>query len=164
MRNLTAVGTRYFLADCAVCTADFQPDKQPPVAPSALRIQNGQAFTYEGPKDFSMPRELTTAEIKELVNDFAVSAKNAIEAGEQPFHRTLPNPVFKQSACAMRLCPRWSHHHATCSGLSVQILQLWQCALIRHIHHPVSLGMACRMICLQTPPELQVHRVTCMVS
>ncbi len=47
-----------------------------------MRIQNGQAFTYEGPKDFSMPRELSKAEIKELVNDFAVSAKNAIEAGE----------------------------------------------------------------------------------
>ena len=30
-----------------------------------------------------MPRELTTAEIKELVNDFVLSAKNAIEAGAQ---------------------------------------------------------------------------------
>ncbi len=54
------------------------------MAPSAVRIQNGQAFTYEGPKDFSMPRELSKEEIKELVNDFVVSAKNAIEAGGHP--------------------------------------------------------------------------------
>ena len=68
-------------AQLARMTADFQPDKQPPVAPSAIRIQNGQAFTYEGPKDFSTPRELTKEEIKGLVSDFATTAKNAIEAG-----------------------------------------------------------------------------------
>ena len=63
--------------------ADYQEDGKAPVAPSAIRIENGKSFTYEGPKDFSMPHALTKGEIKELVQEFATAAKNAIAVGAQ---------------------------------------------------------------------------------
>ena len=77
------------------------------MAPSAVRIQNGQAFTYEGPKDFSTPRELSKAEIKELINDFAVSAKNAIEAGGQPSQACLAQSGARARCVCNCSCGDW---------------------------------------------------------
>lgn len=51
-----------------------------PVAPSAVRA-DGQLFTLEGPKDLVEPRALTTAEVKDIVAEFARGAERAIEAG-----------------------------------------------------------------------------------
>lgn len=51
-----------------------------PVAPSAIRPA-GQAFTYEGLKDFVTPRALETEEIKSIVEDYKNAAKNAKKAG-----------------------------------------------------------------------------------
>jgi N-ethylmaleimide reductase len=51
-----------------------------PVAPSAIKPA-GQAFTYEGLKDFVEPRELELSEVKDIVEDFKNAAKNAMEAG-----------------------------------------------------------------------------------
>ncbi|WP_030270332.1 alkene reductase [Streptomyces sp. NRRL B-24484] len=56
------------------------PDGLVPVAPSAVAAP-GQVFTHEGPQDFVTPRELTDAEIRRTVADFAAAARNAIEAG-----------------------------------------------------------------------------------
>ncbi|PKQ64451.1 alkene reductase [Labilibaculum filiforme] len=51
-----------------------------PVAPSAI-CAAGQAFTYEGLKDFVTPRALEIKEIEAIVADFKTAAKNAKEAG-----------------------------------------------------------------------------------
>jgi N-ethylmaleimide reductase len=56
------------------------PDGLVPVAPSAV-APAGQLYTAEGMKDFETPRELTGAEIRETVADFAAAARNAIDAG-----------------------------------------------------------------------------------
>lgn len=51
-----------------------------PVAPSAIRPE-GQAFTYEGLKDYVTPRALETAEIPGIVADYARAAEHAQRAG-----------------------------------------------------------------------------------
>lgn len=51
-----------------------------PVAPSAIQPA-GQAFTYEGLKDFKTPRALELDEIKLIVKDYKIAAENAKEAG-----------------------------------------------------------------------------------
>ncbi|GAA4924863.1 alkene reductase [Streptomyces coeruleoprunus] len=59
--------------------ADLPGDLHP-VAPSAVAAE-GQVFTPEGPKDYVTPRELTDAEVRQVVADFAAAARNAVEAG-----------------------------------------------------------------------------------
>lgn len=62
-----------------IALPDFLPTGvEQPVAPSAVRAA-GQNYTDEGMKDFVEPRELTTAEIRQIVQDFGNAAKNAIE-------------------------------------------------------------------------------------
>ncbi|MFD7613688.1 alkene reductase [Streptomyces sp. NPDC059828] len=56
------------------------PDGLTPVGPSAVAAQ-GRVYTHQGPQDFVTPRELTEAEIRQTVADFANAAHNAIEAG-----------------------------------------------------------------------------------
>ncbi|MCX4749725.1 alkene reductase [Kitasatospora sp. NBC_01287] len=56
------------------------PDGLVPVGPSAVAAR-GQVFTHEGPKDYVTPKELTEAEIRQTVDDFAAAARGAIEAG-----------------------------------------------------------------------------------
>lgn len=63
-----------------IALPDFQPGASQPVAPSAVRAK-GQNYTDEGMKDFVTPRELTIAEVKQTVQDFAAAARNAIDAG-----------------------------------------------------------------------------------
>lgn len=53
---------------------------EPPVAPSAVRPE-GQAFTYEGLKDFVTPRALDLEAIPGLVADYAHAADRALRAG-----------------------------------------------------------------------------------
>lgn len=52
-----------------------------PVAPSAIALSGMQHFTSEGLKDFETPHELTNVEIKQIIKDYGIAAKNAIEAG-----------------------------------------------------------------------------------
>jgi N-ethylmaleimide reductase len=54
-------------------------DGEPPVAPSAVK-PDGQIFTADGMKDFVTPRALDTEEIPDIIEDYAQSARNAIEA------------------------------------------------------------------------------------
>ncbi|MGW7379195.1 alkene reductase [Streptomyces sp. NPDC054794] len=56
------------------------PDDLAPVGPSAVAAQ-GQVYTHVGPKDFVTPKELSEAEIRQTIEDFAAAARNAIEAG-----------------------------------------------------------------------------------
>jgi len=52
-----------------------------PVAPSAIRIEGVKHFTSEGLKDFETPRELTSQEIKQTIQDYKQAAINAMKAG-----------------------------------------------------------------------------------
>lgn len=52
-----------------------------PVAPSAIAIQGQQHFTSQGPKEYETPKELTTAEVQAVVQDYIQAAKNADKAG-----------------------------------------------------------------------------------
>ncbi|MET7648117.1 alkene reductase [Streptomyces sp. NPDC005426] len=56
------------------------PDGLTPVGASAVAA-TGQVFTHEGPKDFVTPRELTDAEVRETIADYAAAARAAVDAG-----------------------------------------------------------------------------------
>ena len=63
----------------------LQEGGQPPVAPSAIRSETGEAFVVlpEGPKRVpcDMPRALETGEIADIVADYAKAAERALRAG-----------------------------------------------------------------------------------
>jgi N-ethylmaleimide reductase len=59
---------------------DNTPHQRPGVAPSAIAPQVPM-FTAKGMQDIPTPRELTTAEVRQTVEDFAYAARRAIEAG-----------------------------------------------------------------------------------
>lgn len=52
-----------------------------PVSASAIAIEGQQHFTMEGMKDYETPRELSTEEVKDIVQDYKQAAINAMEAG-----------------------------------------------------------------------------------
>ncbi|GAA2272313.1 MULTISPECIES: alkene reductase [Kitasatospora] len=56
------------------------PEGLVPVGPSAVAAK-GQVYTHDGPKDFVTPKELSEAEIRQTITDFADAAQRAIEAG-----------------------------------------------------------------------------------
>ncbi|MBC9930604.1 alkene reductase [Chitinophaga qingshengii] len=74
-----------------VSHVSIQPDGAAPVAPSAILAEGVKVVidaTGGGPaagnirmEQHSMPRELTIPEIKDIINDYVVAAKNAIAAG-----------------------------------------------------------------------------------
>lgn len=69
-----------------VSHTSLQPGGQPPVAPSAIAADNVKVFIETGPGEGiltppSMPRALTTVEVKEMVQLYAQAARNALEAG-----------------------------------------------------------------------------------
>src|SRR5262249_50133343 len=64
----------------------LQADGAAPIAPSAILARKAKAFVETGPGvgklvEPSMPRELSVAEIKELVTLYTRAAKNALSAG-----------------------------------------------------------------------------------
>ena len=50
------------------------------IAPSVVQAK-GDMFTFEGPKPFGLPREMTLKDIEQAQNEFVQASKNAIEAG-----------------------------------------------------------------------------------
>lgn len=56
------------------------PDNQTPVAPSAIRPA-GDAFTLSGPQPFVEPRELSVAEIQQIIAQYRHAAAAAKQAG-----------------------------------------------------------------------------------
>jgi N-ethylmaleimide reductase len=52
-----------------------------PVAPSAIAIPGQKHFTASGPKDYEVPRALTTDEVRATIDDFENGARNAKAAG-----------------------------------------------------------------------------------
>ncbi|MDN7878776.1 alkene reductase [Burkholderia aenigmatica] len=59
---------------------DNTPHHRQAVAPSAIAPGAGM-FTMKGMQDIPVPRALTTAEVRDTVNDFRFAARRAIEAG-----------------------------------------------------------------------------------
>ena len=43
-----------------------------PVAPSAIGIQGQKHFTFDGPKDYETPLELTVQQIKDIIQDMNI--------------------------------------------------------------------------------------------
>ncbi|MCW7552462.1 alkene reductase [Endozoicomonas gorgoniicola] len=69
-----------------VSHTSLQPDNGAPVAPSAIAADAVKVFVETGPGEGglaepSMPRALSTQEVKELVALYAQAARNALEAG-----------------------------------------------------------------------------------
>ena len=69
-----------------VSHTSLQPKGEAPVAPSAIPAEGVSVFIETGPGTGalappSMPRALTTAEVKELVQLYAQAARNALDAG-----------------------------------------------------------------------------------
>ena len=56
------------------------PDGELPIAPSAV-ASGEQMISFEGPLDHPTPREMTAEDIRNVIEEFAQSARNAIEAG-----------------------------------------------------------------------------------
>lgn len=57
-------------------------DGEQPLAPSAIRLEDGQAFTATGEmRPFTEPRALTTEEVEDVVEQYRVGAANARRAG-----------------------------------------------------------------------------------
>jgi N-ethylmaleimide reductase len=63
-----------------VSHSSMLPDGKLPVAPSALK-PTGQAFTFQGMQDYTIPHALTLAEIPAIIEQFRTAAKNALNAG-----------------------------------------------------------------------------------
>jgi N-ethylmaleimide reductase len=59
---------------------DYQPGGARPVGPSPIAA-TGEAHTPNGKKPSVAPRELTTADVKRIVGDYATAAKRARDAG-----------------------------------------------------------------------------------
>lgn len=69
-----------------VSHTSLQPGGEAPVAPSAVRADAVKVFIETGPgegelADPSAPRELTTQDVKQLVEFYAQAARNALSAG-----------------------------------------------------------------------------------
>jgi len=60
---------------------DLQPNHALPVAPSAVRAEGVQAYTYDGFKPLPTPRALEVDEIRGIVADFEHAAECALQAG-----------------------------------------------------------------------------------
>lgn len=58
----------------------MQPGQVAPVAPSAVKPA-GSVFTVSGPQDFVVPRALATDEVGEVVNEYRLATRHALEAG-----------------------------------------------------------------------------------
>ncbi|MEK7433175.1 MAG: alkene reductase [Cyanobacteriota bacterium] len=52
-----------------------------PVAPSAIKIEGQQHFTPTGMQDYEVPRALELEEVKDIIKQYGIAAKNALTAG-----------------------------------------------------------------------------------
>ncbi|KAJ7957980.1 12-oxophytodienoate reductase-like protein [Quillaja saponaria] len=64
-----------------VSNYDYQPNGQPPISSTDKPISAEYQIDGTSAADYPPPRRLRIDEISELVNDFRIAAKNAIEAG-----------------------------------------------------------------------------------
>lgn len=74
-----------------------------PVAPSAIVITGKKHYTSKGLMDYEIPIALTLADIREIIHDYVIAAKNAIFAGFDgvELHASngyLPNQFLAESS------------------------------------------------------------------
>ena len=82
-RCLSRGGIFYYKFDMLnviLLSAGFQPNGQAPIS-STDKPLTPQANGTDNPK-FTLPRRLRTEEIPQIINDFRLAARNAIEAGK----------------------------------------------------------------------------------
>ena len=76
-------------------SAGFQEDGKAPVGASPISVRGEKCYTYDGERDFSIPKEATHANIKELIAEYVQAAKNAIAIGAQLHcHNALPGRLY----------------------------------------------------------------------
>jgi hypothetical protein len=86
-------------------STDIQPNGQDPIS------STDKPLTIKGVDggQFSPPRRLRTDEIPQIVNDFRIAARNAIEAGKFLFHKLfffflIPRMIFSIILIRYNLC------------------------------------------------------------
>ena len=67
-------------------STDFQPNGQAPISSTDKPLTPQTRANGIDVAQFTPPRQLRTDEIPQIVNDFRVAARNAIEAGKFSFH------------------------------------------------------------------------------
>ena len=78
---MRAASLRLSASETRTCFAGFQEDGKAPLGPSAVMVRDEKAYTYDGERDFSVPKEATHDDIKALIADYVQAAKNAMAAG-----------------------------------------------------------------------------------
>ncbi len=63
------------------CSIGYQPDGQPPISSTEKPITAEIQIDGTSAADYPPPRRLKTDESSQVVNDFRIAAKNAMEAG-----------------------------------------------------------------------------------
>ena len=58
-----------------------QPSRQTPVAPSAIKIDQELVVTPDGEFEFEVPRAMSSADIRQTVQDYERAAQRCVEAG-----------------------------------------------------------------------------------
>lgn len=72
----------------------FQPNGQAPISSSDRPLLPQVRADGIDVAQFTPPRRLRTDEIPQIVNDFRVAARNAIEAGQSYFQKTNGTPAM----------------------------------------------------------------------
>jgi len=62
-------------------TVEYQPDGEAPISSTDKRLRKDIANNKATADRYATPRRVRTDEVPNLVNDFVIAAKNAIEAG-----------------------------------------------------------------------------------
>ena len=94
--------------------ADFQPNGAAPLASFGTAVK-GQTYTYEGPKDFSTPKEMSKADMDAVKAEIVQAARNSLEAGACP----EPLPLVVNRAISLPSVPAHVHCTATVSYIAV---------------------------------------------
>ncbi|KAK8618929.1 hypothetical protein V6N13_132906 [Hibiscus sabdariffa] len=63
-------------------TYEYQPNWQAPVSSTSNVLKPQFQANADEPMKFSPPRRLSTDEIPQIVNEFRLAARNAMEAGK----------------------------------------------------------------------------------
>lgn len=78
--HLCCFGQIFICSHCLVYS-DFQPNGEAPISSTNKPLTPQIRSNGIDVAQFSPPRQLSTDEIPQIVNDFRIAARNAIEAG-----------------------------------------------------------------------------------
>ena len=75
--------------------AGFQPNGQAPISSTNKPLSEQSKGIDSATNQFTPPRPLSTDEIPDIINDFKVAARNAMEAGTTYIHLDKEAPILK---------------------------------------------------------------------